>query len=132
MAGPLIRRRRWPAMRMRPAPIARRCSIIVSGVEPVAQYQRVAPQFHKVLHGAAPMTGEAILRRIFRGGDLSFYAVKQSDDLTSLKLDRSMTEVRIRKGSRCVIYYSIDKTTVSVRGEITLRRKIDEVAYKTV
>jgi hypothetical protein len=43
-----------------------------------------------------------------------------------------MTEVRIKKGSRCTIYYSVDEATVSVRNEITLRRKVDEVAYKTV
>jgi len=43
-----------------------------------------------------------------------------------------MTEVRIKKGSRCAIYYNVDEATVSVRSEITLRRKVDEVAYKTV
>jgi len=43
-----------------------------------------------------------------------------------------MTEVRIKKGSRCAIYYSVDEAIISVRNEITLRRKVNEIAYKTV
>jgi hypothetical protein len=58
--------------------------------------------------------------------------VKQSNDLTSLKLDRSITEVRIRKGSRCAIHYGVDEATVGVYSEITLHCRVNEVACKTV
>jgi hypothetical protein len=58
--------------------------------------------------------------------------VKQSNDLTSLKLNRSITEVRIRKGSQCAIHYSVDEATVGVYGEITLHCRVNKVAYRTV
>ena len=43
-----------------------------------------------------------------------------------------MTEVRIKKGSRCAIYYNVNEAIISIRNEITLRCKVDEVVYKTV
>jgi hypothetical protein len=58
--------------------------------------------------------------------------VKQSNDLTSLKLNGSITKVRIRKGLWYAIYYSVNEATIGVCGEITLRRRVNKVVYRTV